>query len=73
VSCSPTPICDPGTVPVRYELPDLGERRCACEPNPCPTAFPDCDCAAELCTKYPGLRCIAYMPSSGQLVCAEQG
>jgi hypothetical protein len=73
-SCSPAPQCEPTQVPVRLMWPDLGVLQCGCEPNPCQTSsFPDCDCAAELCTKHSGLQCIGFMPDSGQLVCAENG
>jgi hypothetical protein len=73
-SCSPAPQCGVDEVSVRVHWPDLGETQCACEPNPCPSSLlPTCDCAAELCTKYPGVSCVGYMPGSGQLVCAEQG
>lgn len=73
-SCSPAPVCGADEVSVRVQRPATGEVQCACEPNPCPgLSIPTCDCAAELCTKYPGVSCVGYMPGSGQLVCAEDG
>jgi hypothetical protein len=73
-SCSPAPVCGADEISVRVQRPDLGEMQCACEPNPCPSlSLPSCDCAAELCTKHPGVSCVGYAPGSGQLVCTEDG
>jgi hypothetical protein len=73
-SCSGGPPCGtiPGQIRVRVVMPALGMTECACETNPCPGGSADCSCAASLCTKYVA-QCTAYMPSSGDLVCTQQG
>ena len=60
--------CAAGEVPVRInQAPAL----CACEPNPCGTDFPTCDCAAALCEKH-NATCLGYAPGAGVLNCGPK-
>jgi hypothetical protein len=71
-SCSPAPRCAPGELPVRVQVPALGQSQCTCVSNPCGSTFPTCDCANALCATY-FARCSSYAPDSGFLVCIQPG
>ncbi len=70
--CASAPRCDAGQLPVRVQIPALGQVECGCVANPCDGGFATCDCAQPVCASFHAT-CAGYMPDSGYLVCTTPG